>query len=200
MTGATGDPAADPAVDPQPNQGPAHGNEPDPARTDAALLAVLLELERHSSELGWDGPPRLFALVHTAHLQAEESALVDALGLSTTPGPADALTAVEQDGTRWSGDLLADLADLAWTDSVHGCALAVVRTFLPAGLEVEVPLDSGAAAAYVAEHPDREEVRVVVGVDRAGNRHGVARVRSLPTSSSARPIWSRTSLRHWRIP
>lgn len=176
MTGATGDQAADPAVDPQSARGPGNHSEPDPARTDAALLAVLLELERHSSELGWDGPPRLFALVHTAHLQAEESALVDALGLSAAPGPADALTAVEQDGKRWSGDLLADLADLAWTDSVHGCALAVVRTFLPAGLEV--PLDSGAAAAYVAEHPDREEVRVVVGVDRAGNRHGVARVRS----------------------
>jgi len=32
----------------------------------------------------------------------------------------------------------------------------------------------------VAAHPERQEIRVVVGADRAGNRHGVARLVSNP--------------------
>ena len=39
-----------------------------------------------------------------------------------------------------------------------------------------MPDDPAAAAAYVAAHPQRQEMRIVVGVDRAGNRHGLARL------------------------
>ncbi len=63
---------------------------------------------------------------------------------------------------------------------MFGCAVSTVRTFLPAGAEADIPDDAGAAAAYVAAHPDRQEIRVVVGADRRGTTHGVARLVSRP--------------------
>ncbi|MFP5282957.1 MAG: PPA1309 family protein [Actinomycetes bacterium] len=143
-----------------------------------ALRTVLLELERHLAGVGWDIPARLYALVHTDRLLAEEPGLAETLGLrgSAAGAPADALTGIEQDFAG-SGDLLDDLAGIVWPPTVYGCAVAVERTFLPAGLEAE--LSAGAdPAAFVAAHPRREEVRVVVGVDRSGARHGIARLRS----------------------
>jgi len=150
-----------------------------PASADA-LMAVLLELERHVGAAGWDGPPRLFALVRTDRLLAEEPQLAQTTGLRGTAAgaPPDALTGVEQEGFAVSGDLLGDLATLAWPASVDGCALAVERTFLPAEIEPAIPADATAAAAFVAAHPQRQEIRVVVGVDRSGERRGVARLRS----------------------
>lgn len=147
-----------------------------------ALLAALLELERHVARDGWDSPPRLFALVLTDVLAAAEPDLGRELGLRTTAdgGPAAALTAVEQDEFASTGDLVEDLAGLEWPETVFGCALATVRTFLPAAYEADLPADAVAAAAVVADHPQRQEIRVVVGVDRAGNRHGVGRLASAP--------------------
>ena len=54
------------------------------------------------------------------------------------------------------------------------------RTFLPARFEEGIPEDPVAAAEFVAQHPDRQEVRVLVGVDRVGHQHGVARLVSQP--------------------
>lgn len=144
------------------------------------LLAVLLELERHVGADGWDAPARLFALVRTDRLLAEEPQLATTLGLrgSAAGAAPDALTGVEQEGFRSSGDLLADLADLAWPSAVDGCAVAVERTFLPADSEADIPPDPDAAAAYVAAHERRQEIRVVVGVDRTGSTQAVARLRS----------------------
>jgi len=147
-----------------------------------ALLVVLLELERHVATAGWERPPRLFALVRTHELLAAEPALADTLGLrgAQAGGPADALTAVEQEEFTATDDLVADLAGIAWPSGVSGCAVALERTFLPAGLEDDVPDDPAAAGAFVAAHPRRQEIRVVVGVDRAGYRRGLARLRSHP--------------------
>jgi hypothetical protein len=43
-----------------------------------------------------------------------------------------------------------------------------------------LPADREAAAEAVAAHPQRQEIRVGVGADRAGNRHGVARLAAQP--------------------
>jgi hypothetical protein len=133
-----------------------------------ALLAALVELEHHVAEGGWDAPPRLFALVETDELAAAEPDLARALGLRTTADGASpgALTAIEQDTFAPTEDVLSDLA--------------TVRTFLPSTVEVELPEDPAQAAALVAGHPAAEEIRVVVGVDRSGAQHGVARLRSQP--------------------
>ncbi len=147
-----------------------------------ALVAALADLERHVGTAGWDQPARLFALVRTDDLLAAEPRLATELGLrgSTAGGPADALTAVEQEGFTAGPDLLDDLARVAWPDTVQGCAVSVERSFLPAGLEDELPAGETAAADYVHEHPQRQDVRIVVGADRSGARHGVARVASQP--------------------
>ena len=147
-----------------------------------ALVAALLELERHVATAGWDAAPRLFALVLTDVLVARESALAAELGLRTTErgGLPGALTAVEQEHFDVTEDVLGDLGHLEWPETVFGCAISLERTFLPAAYEAELPAEPGAAAATVAAHPARQELRVVVGVDRAGHRHGVARLRSQP--------------------
>lgn len=147
-----------------------------------ALMAVLMELERHVGGAGWDQQPRLFALVGTDDFIVAEPALADQLGLrsSADGGRPDALTAVEQEHFAPTGDLLGDLAELEWPPSVAGCALSTVRTFLPAGYEDELPEDPDQAGRVVAEHPQRQEIRVVVGVQRDGSRHGVARIATQP--------------------
>lgn len=159
-----------------------------------ALIAVLMEIDRHIAAAGWEQPPRLFALVPSVELEAAEPALAAQLGLAE-PGAdhppesratraADALTAVEQDEfAGGESDLTEELARIEWPPTVTGCALSVVRTFLPASAEADIPddpTDPGAALRYVEAHPDRHEIRVVVGVDRAGHRHGVARLASQP--------------------
>jgi hypothetical protein len=147
-----------------------------------ALMAALLELERHVREGGWDQPARLFALVPTDELIATEPQLASTLGLrgSSDGAPADGLTAIEQDDFASGGDLVDDLAALEWPDAVFGCAVSVERSFLPPTAEDDIPDDPAAAAAFVAEHPDRQDVRVLVAVDRAGHQHGVARLVSQP--------------------
>jgi len=147
-----------------------------------ALLAALVELEHHVAEGGWDAPPRLFALVETDALAVAEPGLARALNLRTTADGASpgALTAIEQDTFTPTDDVLSDLAGIEWPDDVFGTAVATVRTFLPSTVEVDLPEDPAEASAVVAGHPAAEEIRVVVGVDRSGAQHGVARLRSQP--------------------
>ena len=147
-----------------------------------ALMAAVLELERHLREEGWDQPPRLYALVPTDDLLAAEPELAAALGLrgSASGAPADALTAMEQDDVDPTVDILDTLAALEWPETVFGCAVSLERSFLPPSAEDDIPDDPAAAARFVAEHPERADVRVVVAVDRAGHRHGVARLVSQP--------------------
>lgn len=164
------------------------GDHPETASADDdALVAVLLEIERHIAAGGWDQPPRLFALVPTERLLAAEPGLADRLQRGRpgvhgvgADGSEDRFTAVEQEHFVPTGDLVADLTAISWPDAVAGCSVAVERTFLPAGSEIDLPDDPTAAAELVAAHPDRQEIRVVVGVDRRGRRHGVARLRSAP--------------------
>lgn len=144
-----------------------------------ALVAALLEIERHVSRAGWDQPARLFALVRTTDLLAAEPALAEQLVLP--PGRSeDALSSVEQEDFHAGEALLEALAGIAWPPTVFGCAVAVERSFLPADAEGDLPADLEEAARVVAEHPRRQDVRVVVGVLRDGSRHGLARLVSNP--------------------
>lgn len=137
------------------------------------LIAALVEVERHVGRLGWDQPARLFALVRTSELLAAEPGLAAHLSGATPDG----YTSIEQDGFHPGTDLAEALARITWPESVTGCALAVERSFLPADAEVDLPADPDAAARAVAAHPRRMDLRVVVGVTRAGQRHGLARVK-----------------------
>ncbi len=149
---------------------------------DEALVAALIELEHHVAESGWDQPPRLFALVLTDELIAAEPQLAQQQGLrgSDRGGHPDALTAIEQDQFDPGVDVVGDLVEIVWPATVLGCALSMESSFLPAGAEVEVPEDPSVAAQFVADHPLRQDIRVVIGVTRDGSRHGVGRIKSQP--------------------
>ena len=151
---------------------------PSDAAVPDALVAALLEIERHVANLGWDQPARLFALVPTAELIAAEPQLAEHLTGGTEPRP-DQFSAIEQEGFNGAADLGEALARIAWPPTVAGVALSLERLFLPG--DAETGLAAGAAASeQVRTHPAREEIRVVVGALRSGDAYGVARVRSHP--------------------
>lgn len=136
-----------------------------------------MDVERHVSSSGWDQPARLFALVTTATLLEAEPHLRGRVPESTMP---DALTAIEQDEFHATDDVIERLSGIFWPDTVEGCALAMERAFLGPEHESEIPDDPQEAAQFVARHPAKTDVRMVVGVLRDGTRHGLARLTSNP--------------------
>lgn len=147
--------------------------------TDDALAAALMEIERHVAHGGWDQPARLFALVPTAELIAAEPSL--AAQLERPDGlPEDALSSIEQEGFNAGTDVLDALAGIAWPEAVFGCAVVLERLFVPPHVEEQIPEDEAEAETFVAHHPERQDVRVVVGVTRAGGQFGVARLKTRP--------------------
>ncbi|MGA5329879.1 PPA1309 family protein [Streptomyces griseoincarnatus] len=142
------------------------------------LTRAVLEIDEYVSGLGWDQPARLFALVDTARLRAEQPSLADRLGLDGGEESA-ALTPIEQEEIPAGKPLDEFLGTIAWPDAVTGCALTVERLMLPPSAEAEVPKDLGEAALtkWVAEHPERQEVRMTVAVLRDGSRESALRLR-----------------------
>jgi len=140
------------------------------------LRVAVVEVERHASQSGWDQPSRLFALVPTVDLAAAEPELAAELGISD--GSQDRYTAVEQELDEHSGALEDLLGRIMWPDGVVGAMAVVERVVLPPEAEAEVPDDASAAATYAADHPDRDDVRIAVGVLRTGQAHCVLRMRS----------------------
>jgi hypothetical protein len=142
------------------------------------LTRAVLEIDEYASGLGWDQPARLFALVDTARLRAEEPALAAQLGLEDEQ-ESSGLTPIEQDEIPANSPLDEFLATIAWPDAVAGCALTVERLMLPPSAEPSVPegLDDRKLARWVAEHPDRQEVRMTVAVLRDGARESALRLR-----------------------
>lgn len=161
-----------------PAAGDLTGGEPLDERS-AALVACLMDIERHVGGQGWDQPVRLYALAATAQLAADEPALAEQLGLSTDADPLS-LTPVEQDGFDAGSDLARALVTLAWPPTVLGVAVVSEQTMLPPDAEAELSDDPVEAAQQAADHAERTEVRLVVGVHRDGSRHGLARFRSHP--------------------
>lgn len=137
----------------------------------AALTRALLETEQHVAAAGWDQPPRLFALARTADLLAREPALhtqLDAGTLRAASMHDDHLIAIEQQGLPPTSDLESVLGRLAWGPDVDGVALAVERVVVPPDVERDLPEQPQAAVEYLAAHPQREDVRLVVAVLRRG--------------------------------
>lgn len=143
---------------------------------DPALASAVLEIESHSAESGWDQPGRLYALVPTADLVRREPALAAAMGLDDASADGS-LTPIEQDQLP-PDRFEASLAGVAWGPEVAGCAAVVERLVLPPDADDAIPDDPAEAATYAAEHPDRQEVRMVVGVTRAGATYCALRLRS----------------------
>jgi hypothetical protein len=175
----------------------------DKGSTDAALTQSLIELEQHVAKAGWDQGPRLFALADTAELIKAEPRLAAALapetlletsgpgrgtgtgsplepGVGPGFGPLRTYTSIEQEGFPGGKALDEALAGIGWPETVDGAALVVERVMLPPTAEAEMPQDSEGVDldAWVAAHPERQEVRIAVGVLRDGSRDCALRLRS----------------------
>lgn len=176
---------------------------PAPPPAGGALTRAVLEMERHVAAAGWDQPARLYALVETADLLRREPALAAALrasdgaaGTGGASGPEDvagatgagdaadevvgldALTPVEQEELPEYAALEDLLAGIAWPTEVLGAALVVERLMLPPGAERDMPAGDDAALAWLAAHPQRQEVRLAAGVLRDGSRACALRLRT----------------------
>lgn len=163
-------------TDPTPDAVPEAG-APDALPEDPALAAAVLEIEAHVAQDGWDQPARLYALVDTATLVAQEPALAAAMGIDG-PGDDGSFTPIEQDALP-HGQVLEDaLHTIAWPDSVTGCAAVIERLVLPPDVDDEIPDDPTAAELFAREHPDRQEVRIVAAATRAGATYCALRLRS----------------------
>jgi hypothetical protein len=146
------------------------------------LTRAVLEIDEYASGLGWDQPARLFALVDTTRLRAQEPGLAAQLGLENEQ-ETTGLTPVEQEEIPAGKPLDEFLGTIAWPDAVVGCALTVERLMLPPSAEASVPegLSDKKLAKWVAEHPDRQEVRMTVAVLRDGTRESALRLREKDT-------------------
>jgi hypothetical protein len=146
------------------------------------LTRAVLEIDEYVSGLGWDQPARLFALVDTERLRAQEPGLAAQLGLGDEQ-ESSGLTPIEQDEIPTGKPLDEFLATIAWPDAVVGCALAVERLMLPPSAEAQVPqgLSGAKLTQWVADHPERQEVRMTVAVLRDGAREAALRLREKDT-------------------
>jgi hypothetical protein len=144
---------------------------PDPLTS--PLQSVVGEVEGHVAEAGWDQPPQLFALVPTEELLRAEPQLAQTMGL--VAGSPSSLTPVAQEPLT-DAPLDAQLSSMVFGEEVLGVVLAHEVLVLPPAAEAALAeVEDPAAAA--AEHPDRREVRMVVGVVRGGGSACVLRLR-----------------------
>lgn len=147
------------------------------SQVDLVLAEAVREIEAHAAEAGWDQPARLYALVPTTELLAREPALAAAMGLDASVA-AGSLTPVEQDTVPSETPLETVLEGIMWPPEVFGCAAVVERLVLPPEVDESLPEDPVEAERYAAQHPDREEVRIVAGATRAGSTYCALRMRS----------------------
>ena len=159
----------------------------DPPRSDGApaarpaLAEAVHEIERHVAGGGWDGPLRVFALIRTASALAADPGLADRLpadAVAAAHADAAHLTSVEQDGLPQAASLEDLLGRLSWPATVDGVAVVVERVVLPSAAEAAMPADPDAALAYLMTHPDRQDVRIAVGVLRDGGSWCAVRTRA----------------------
>ena len=140
------------------------------------LRIAVVEVERHTSESGWDQPARLFALVPTEELAAAEPELAVELGIHDST--AEMFTPVEQELEEQGESLEQLLGRIMFPEAVHGALAVVERVVLPTEVEGAVPDDPIEAATFAAGHKERQDVRIAVGTLRSGETHCVVRLRA----------------------
>lgn len=132
-----------------------------------------MDLEHHAAEQGWDRPLRLYSLVPTADLLSAEPAIARLLGIDAPEDPGE-LTPVEQEPLPEDRPLEESLGRITWPEGVAGCALVMERLVVKGSDETLAPGE----AAGLAPGAETEEIRMVAGVLRDGQRHCALRMRS----------------------
>ena len=151
------------------------------ARAGHALADAVREIEHHVATAGWDAPVRVFALVRTQAALEAEPGLAEQLTpdvLAAARADDQHLTSIEQEGLPQAEDLEQLLGGLSWPPTVDGAAVTVERVVLPPGAEADLPEDRDAALAALLAHPERQDVRIAVGVLRDGPSWCAVRTRA----------------------
>ena len=143
--------------------------------TDPLSIAAL-DTERHVAANGWEQNPRLFALVPTADLVAREPHLRP--GLHGSDLAEGELSAIEQDNLPPTSNLESLLGGISWPEAVVGAALAIERIVVPPGADSDLPDDPEKAVEALANHPQRQDVRLLVAVTRDGQARCLLRQRA----------------------
>jgi hypothetical protein len=140
----------------------------DPLPPMSELQRAVADIDSHLEHAGWDQPMRLYALVETADLLAREPHLAETLGLGVE-APPGALMPVEQEDLP---DLPLDelLATITWPPEVLGAAVSQEVISLPPEAETEAVEDAEDPISWAGAHPEREDIRLTVGVLRDGQR------------------------------
>ncbi len=141
-----------------------------PQESQFALENAVDELAAELAKVGWGQPTRLFGLVRSDLLLAEEPDL--AAEIDAQPGT---LTAIEQDGFDTTIPVPQMLTRIAWPDSVFGAAVAVEQLVLPPEAEADLPngTDPDEVAAAAANDDRASQLRIVVAVTRDGAEDAV---------------------------
>lgn len=136
-----------------------------PQQSPTALHAAVDELVTELAAIGWGQPTRLFALVSSDLLLAEEPDLAAEIGAQ--PGT---FTAIEQDGFDLTIPLPRMLERIAWPDGVLGAAVAAEQIVLPPSAEADLPTwaDSTEVAEAAAADDRATSLRIVAAVTRDG--------------------------------
>jgi len=150
-----------------------------------ALRTAVRDVENHVAAAGWDQPVSVYALVHTQQALRDNPGIAAELPPGTEAQLADNpqhLLSIEQEGLPQAESLEELLAQLAWPPAVAGAAIVVERIVVPPEAEVDMPEEATAAVEYLQAHPQRQDVRMVVGVLREGYSWCALRSRSHDSS------------------
>ena len=112
--------------------------------------------------------------------------LLDAATVEGARTDPELLMVVEQERLPAAADLEHLLAQLSWPQSVHGAAIGVERLVLPpaAQEEADAIADAAERLTFLQAHPDREDIRMVVGVLRDGESWCTLRSRTHDDATS----------------
>lgn len=153
--------------------------QPPPPRLEA-LAAAVRELESVVAKQGWDGPIRMFALVRTqqALKDPQFASLLPAETIEAAQHDPRHVVSIEQGGLPAADNLEAVLAQVGWPETVDGAVLVVERLLIPPEAEKAMPTDPEQALQYCLNHPERQDVRIAVGVLRDGSSWSVIRTKA----------------------
>lgn len=149
---------------------------------EASLRTAMLDLEQWAGQRGWDDPTSIHALVLTANALAKDERMAESLGPEVVAAAEQDpyhLLSIEQSGLPVSENLGHLLMQLAWPDTVDGCALVTEQLLFHPEIEASLPEDPSEEDLQAARaDPRTDELRIVAGVLRSGESWCILRVRS----------------------
>ncbi|MBV7363552.1 hypothetical protein KRX54_03790 [Actinomycetaceae bacterium TAE3-ERU4] len=150
-----------------------------------ALALAVKEIEQQASQVGWDHPPTVYALVKAKQLLADPQLPEQFRGHleSQIQVNEEYLVAVVQEDLS-TPQILETLEQLAWPEEVCGMAVSLERVSVPPEVEAQAPADSEAAATFFANHESREEIRICAGALRTGQTWCAIRSRAHDSEES----------------